>query len=223
VTRQPFPLQWPEGYKRTPTASRTKSRFGFHSSGQVSLVAARNQLFFQMSRLGAVNVVLTTDLPVRGDGLPYANGRADDPGVAVWFVLPDDRGNSHTKVFACDRWRTHAENMMAIAKSVEAMRGLDRWGMSEIVERTMGGFAALPSGEPSGPTKKPWREVLFANGPLGVGGDLGLEKGDVLVLAKSRHRALIKQHHPDAGGSAELAAEINAALAEAEAELGEAS
>lgn len=214
--REPFPLQWPEGYKRTSAAYRSKSRFGFRGSGQVSLVSARNLLLDELSRLGAVNVVMTSDLPVRNDGLPYASGRSDDPGVAVWFVLPDARGNSRTTVFACDRWRSHAENMMAIAKSVEAMRGLDRWGMADVVERTMGGFTALPSGEPAAPAKKPWRDVLFAGGV-----PLGLENADVLVLAKHRHRTLIKQHHPDAGGSAERAAEINAALSEAEQELGE--
>lgn len=223
--REPFPLQWPEGYKRTRAADRSKSRFGFRGSGQVSLVSARNHLLDELSRLGAVNVVMTSDLPVRNDGLPYANGRSDDPGVAVWFVLPDARGNSRTTVFACDRWRSHAENMMAIAKSVEAMRGLDRWGMADVVERTMGGFTALPSGEPAAPAKKPWRDVLFAGDILFSPGSPalppGLGRGDLLVLAKHRHRALIKQHHPDVGGSAELAAEINAALADAEQELGE--
>lgn len=223
MKREPFPLQWPEGHQRTNPADRARSRFGHRGSGQVSLVEARSQLLYELNRLGAANVVMTSDLPVRNDGLPYASGRADDPGVAVWFVLADRRGNSRTTVFACDRWRTHAENMMAIAKSVEAMRGLDRWGMADVVERTMGGFTALPSGEPAAPAKKPWRDVLFAGDILFHDGDLpaGLSRGDLLVLAKHRHRTLIKQHHPDQGGSTEMAAEINAALADAEQELGQ--
>lgn len=36
-----------------------------------------------------------------------------------------------------------------------------------------------------------------------------------------RHRRLIAEHHPDRGGDPILAAEINAALEQAEAELGQ--
>lgn len=42
----------------------------------------------------------------------------------------------------------------------------------------------------------------------------------LLVLAKTRHRKLIQLHHPDAGGAHDVAADLNAALAEAERELG---
>jgi len=157
---------------------------------------------------------------VRHDGLPYANGRASDPGIAAWFVLADDRGNAQERVFACDRWLTHAENMQAIAKSVEALRGLDRWGMADVVERVIGGFAALPPGDggehvPAPPRKRVWREVLdVAHLPR------SLRPGDLLTITRQRHRELIKVHHPDAGGDTAIAAEINAALAEAETELG---
>jgi len=42
---------------------------------------------------------------------------------------------------------------------------------------------------------------------------------DRLATVKTRHRDLIKKAHPDAGGSHEIAAELNAATAEAEREL----
>ena len=213
--REPFPLQWPDGWKRTPADRRQRSSFGFRNQGQVQFAAARNDLLAELERLGAANVVLTSDLPTRGDGMPYANGRADDPGIAVWFVLHDAE-----RVFACDKWKSHAENMKAIAKSIEALRGLERWGASDVVTRAFSGFNALPPGGDSEYeggrviTKKPWREVIGGTWPQ-------LERAELLVLARARHRVAIKNVHPDAGGSHELAAELNAALAEAEIELGD--
>jgi hypothetical protein len=187
-----------------------RSHFGVRQSGQVSFSAARQFVLDELSRLGAANGVITSDLPTRADGLPYATSRMEaDPGIAVWFVLDGDE-----RVFPCDRWLTHAENMQAIGKTIEAMRGLDRWGASELVTRAFSGFAALPPGSsgsmPTGP--RPWREVLGGVWPE-------LDKIELLAIAKSRHRKLIAEAHPDAGGDVARAAELNVAIAAAEAEL----
>jgi hypothetical protein len=104
------------------------------------------------------------------------------------------------------------------AGSVGAMRGLDRWGAGDVVSRAFAGFNALPPGSgdesiPAAPKKRPWRDVIGGAWPP-------LDQAELLVLARSRHRTAIKTAHPDAGGSHELAAELNAALAEAERELG---
>lgn len=216
MSRSPFPLQWPEGFARTKEGGRLRSKFGFKSSGQVSLSVARDELLLELGRLGAANFVITSDLPVNRAGLPYASGRVSDPGVAAWFILADQE-----RVFSCDRWLSHAENMQAIAKSISAMRGLERWGMADVVERVIGGFAALPAGgetsngAPPPPRKRTWREVLNMTGSVME----ALAKDDQLAIMKTRHRDAIKVAHPDRGGDPALAAEINAALAEAEREL----
>lgn len=208
MVRSPFPLQWPEGWKRTPSHQRQRSQFEPHFTPD------RDQVLRWLDKRGS-RVVITSNLPTRNDGLPYY-ASTSDPGIAVWWV---EKGNE--RVVACDRWLRADENMRAIAKTLEAMRGLDRWGANEMVERAFAGFAALPAsgetstGAPHPPHKRTWREVLgdtFAPWP-------DLDADELLVLAKSRHRKLIKLHHPDAGGNAELAAEINAALAAAEQEL----
>lgn len=217
--REPFPLQWPEGEPRREPGRRSRSRFGVR--GQVSFSEALIELRSELSRLGAANAVITTDLPVRRDGIPYAaTGRVSDPGVAVWFMLPDDRGVASERVLACDRWLTHAENMRALALTIEAMRGLDRWGVAGAVSRVFAGFTALPPGTGdevlSTPRAKPWREVL---GPWPASYD-ALPDEAALALARVHHRKLITEHHPDRGGDPARAAEINAALDEAERELG---
>lgn len=215
--RDPFPLQWPENAKRTPTGKRERSRFGIR--GQVSFSQSRRELLDELSRLGAANAVITSDLPTRHDGLPYATNvtRDIDSGIAVWFVLPDDHGNLQERVFACDRWVSHAENMRGLALTIAAIRGIDRWGVADAAARAFAGFAALPPGSsgtvPPGPVKRSWREIF------GMTAFETLAPPDLLAIARSRHRERIKVAHPDAGGSHEAAAEINAALAEAEQEL----
>lgn len=213
-------MQWPDGWPRTPAHERIDSRFG-KGIYKIGLSIARDGLLLELERLGAANIVITTDLPTRRDGLPYADSRASDVGVAVWFAMPNIvTGRVDERVFACDKWRTHAENMRAIALSIEAMRGLARWGAGDVVNRAFTGFAALPPGSPSPappPKKRPWWEVLGINAAVRAA-----TPNELLAdIVKIQHRKLIKNAHPDAGGSHELAAEINAALAEAERELGE--
>lgn len=218
--REPFPLQWPEGWKRTHPHNRQRSKFGFRNSGQVPFAKARMDLLAELERLGAANVVITSDLPTRLDGLPYANGRADDPGIAVWFALRNG-SRWEERVFACDKWLSPAENMQAIALSVEAMRGLARWGAGDVVTRAFSGFAALPAGGETGAPQQPatvirsWREVFEVEQLVDV-----VAPRDLIAIVKSRHRDKIKQHHPDLGGDPQIAIELNAALAEAERELG---
>jgi hypothetical protein len=195
--RSPYPLQWPDGWKRATVYE--PSRFG------IGFAEARRRVLQELGRLGAANAVITSDLPTRVDGLPYANGRAEDPGIAVWFVL-----DQKERVFACDKWLTHAENLQAIAKSIEAMRGLDRWGASDIINRVFSGFTALPPGSDNHSTAKPWREVLGVT-PNQTG----------LDVVRAHHRAKMMAAHPDRGGSHELAVELNTALADAERELGD--
>lgn len=105
-----------------------------------------------------------------------------DPGVAVYFVL---KGKGKGMAFACDRYVYVYENIQAIAKTIEALRGIERWGASDMMERAFTGFKALTDG----PSEN-WREVL------------GFETLELVTkrMVESRHRALVKLHHPDMGG-----------------------
>ena len=116
MTEQAFPLHWPEGWPRT--TSRHSSAF------QSSLGDARDHLMHQLDMMGARYTILSSNLELRRDGLPYANQRQpEDPGVAIYFQW---RGKQMT--FACDRWQKVEDNVRAIGKTVEALRGIERWG-----------------------------------------------------------------------------------------------
>lgn len=182
-----YPLCWPANRKRTKHQSTPKFKVS-------SFAKVRDDLFAEVRRLGAKSVVLSTNIALRNDGIPYANQRQpDDTGVALYFI--DKRGGR--KCFACDRWRKIEDNMHAIEMTIAALRGIERWGSGEDMEAAFSGFAALP------PSKRPWWEVL------GVAHDARLDK------AEQAYRVLSNIHHPDRGGDPKRMAEINAAFDDA--------
>lgn len=186
-----YPLYWPE--HRPRTKRREPSRFN------VTMGRARDGIVDQVRLMGGENMVISSNVAVRNDGLPYAQQkRIDDPGVAVYF---ERKGLS--VCFACDRWDTVADNMRAIEKTIEALRGIARWGTGDMMEAAFRGFEALPA--PS------WRD------------DLGLVPGSTLADAEAAYRSRARSAHPDAGGSDEAMARLNSAISAARRELGRAA
>jgi hypothetical protein len=205
--RKPNPLQWPPGFSRTAPEARRNPLF------KATPYSAAIALIDELHRLGADQIVITSDLAASTlTGVPYADARATDPGVAVWFLL-----DGHERVLACDRWRTPGGNLRAIARTVEAIRGIERWGVAEALPRMFTGFAALPAGDPATPAKRPWREVLGGPWPAELGA------ADTLGLARSRFRAAIQRAHTDRGGDVDTAAALNVAWEDAQRELGDAA
>ncbi len=121
MTRQPTPLQWPEGWPRTPTAERRQL---LHAAGAPLYLVTR-QLRTQIRLLTPPTPgvrlpapVITSNLPIDVDGLPCAGATAD-PGVAVYWWW---RGIEH--VIACDRWATAPDNIRACARVAALLREL---------------------------------------------------------------------------------------------------
>lgn len=141
-------------------------------------------LVYEIGKMGGTDIVVSTNLPLFRDGYPITSAmEPKDPGVAVYFQL---KGKS--MAFACDRFIHVYENIQAIAKTIEALRGIERWGASDMLERAFSGFKILASG-PS----DDWREVLGFN----------LIETVTRKMVESHYRELVKQHHPDMGGDRE--------------------
>ncbi|HEY3347151.1 MAG TPA: J domain-containing protein [Nitrospirota bacterium] len=190
-----YPLYWPEGWKRTPEHAR-KRKYAFNQS----FAANRDGLMEELRRLEAKNIVLSTNIPLRRDGLPKADSREpQDPGVAVYFEY---KGTA--RVFACDKYLYARENIRAIALTIDALRGIERWGASDMMERAFQGFLALPE-----PVKRDWRQVL------------GFEPTTTpqLRYLETRYKVLAKEHHPDRGGDPEKFREITEAREQARKEI----
>jgi hypothetical protein len=155
----------------------------------------------ELRLMGAQNVVISSNVPLRQDGLPLASQggkRYDDPGLAVYFTL-----NGKALSMARDGHNTPWENIHALILTIRAIRSIERHGGRMMMERAFAGSAAIAPPD----WKKPWREVF------GVKPDW---YGDINALFREKAR----NRHPDAGGNDTLMAELNVAYQEAKRELG---
>lgn len=195
VTENAYPLSWPEGWPRTQAGKRQRARF------DTTFAVARDALFEEVRRLGGRWPVLSSDIPLRRDGRPYASARPPtDPGAAIYFEF-----DGQQVVFACDRWDRVRDNIQAIRKTVEALRGIERWGASDMLRRAFSAFRALPfaAGE-----MDDWRDVLAAH--------------DCATFAEVEQcfRRQAARHHPDKGGNVEAFRALVRARAQAREAFG---
>jgi hypothetical protein len=185
-----FPLNWPRGWKRTAPSARRRGRFGKsrYAKGPPSVYSSICELLAQLRRFGAHGLVVSTNVPTRTDGYPRSNpGRIDDPGAAVYFER--DRKDL---VLACDCYKTVEDNLRAIVLHLDALRGMERWGVGSL-DQAFAGYAQLPEDTSTSDVAPPWWSVLGFQ-PGAVIGEERLQKA---------YRDAAKRAHPDAGGSDE--------------------
>jgi len=198
-----YPLCWPANWKRT--SNRAGAQFGknekridgFTDKRRLSIADAIDRIGVELTRLGVKheNVIISTNVPLNLSGVPMGNrGEPSDPGVAIYWTQ-----NGKSQCMAIDRYTRVADNMAAVAATLEALRAIERHGGGSILERAFIGFAQLPA------SSRPWREVL----------KFGLAT-PTRPMVEERFRELAKQAHPDKpGGDDERMAELNAARAAA--------
>ena len=138
-----YPLTWPQGWPRKKSRQRRRAKFS--TSGRVlSVMDGIQRVLLELERLGVKrdDLVISTDIPTRLDGLPRSDRSVADPGVAVYW-----RKGKDTRCMAVDRYDRVADNLAAIAATLEAMRAIERHGGAEILDRAFTGFVALPAPE----------------------------------------------------------------------------
>ncbi len=184
-TPQHYPLQWPKGWPRE--GCKDKGLF------KTTLAASLNALRTEVTRLGGTDLVLSSNCTLGLDN-------PKDSGVVAYFMLEKKQ-----VAIPCDRWQRVEHNVKAIALTVEAMRGMNRWGAKHMIRAMFQGFAALPA---------PSRESTAWWDVLEVKSD---SPADVIT---ANYKRLAKVHHPDTGGTAEKMAKINAAYEDFKAARG---
>jgi hypothetical protein len=196
-TQTSYPLSWPASWPRTPF--RRTSNFGDHSIDR-----AVSEVYHQLKLLGVgdYNVVVSSNLQLRKDGLPISGQRQpSDTGVAIYFKL-----KGRPCVLACDKWAHAEDNLWAIAKDIEAQRGRIRWGVGS-VEQAFAGYTALPAPGTSGAAT--WYQVL------------GVDEGVGFEVAADAYRKKAMACHPDRpGGSNDAMVNLNASWDQARRHFG---
>lgn len=172
-----YPLDWPVG---VPRSTKVTSNWAALGKGW-TLDRATRAVLAELRRMGAEDgPVISTNLTLRNDGLPRSGQvQPKDPGVAVYW-----RKNGELYALACDAHHNIERNLRAIAKHLEALRGLERWGCGT-AEQAFHGYKALPP-----PKERLDWERYFA-----------LERESATredVIAAFRESA--KRCHPDAPG-----------------------
>jgi hypothetical protein len=166
------PLHWPSAIPRNFSRRRAAYRLTF--------VESHDAVIQELLHLGAVHIVVTSNVPETGPDLTACE--IEDPGIAVFFTL----ANNEKHVIACDRWTIPKDNLRAIALSLESERRKSRAGGSAARVthvRALGSHDRNP---------KNWRSILAIPKDVPSRAD----------LRKAYKRAAL-QAHPDLGGTNE--------------------
>lgn len=192
------PLGWPIGWARA--RHRKESSFSYRGRWGVPVSEALIGVEAELARLGAKEIVISTDLPIGRSGQFRGDVAVVDTGAAVYFRIGDGQ-----RVIANDKWTRVGDNLRAIAKHIEAIRGQARWGCGSI-EQALGGYKLLTALD----APRIWYEVL------------GLPPSAAWADVERRRGELLAKHHPDRGGSHDQAAEVNQAFENARRAFSEA-
>lgn len=176
--------EWP-GAKRS-SWQRTKAPFKAHATKLWDLLDR------ELWKLNAREVVLSgywRARDIKRDGTPYADARPTEPGIILEFTSKGTRYR-----FACDRFLVWLDNVDAIARSLEALRMVERYGVMS--GQQYEGFKALPSQtSETMTTDGAFETIAFFSG---YAKDRIMRDGEALVAAL---RSAKGKTHPDAGGS----------------------
>lgn len=174
---------WP--HDSTPEHAR-RSRWTFRASWSDTL----EMLDRELRLLDARDIVIGCGLreqDIRLDGWPRSGARDPaHPGVELSFDTPHGRLVYATDV--CERWE---HNVRAIGLGLEALRAVDRHGITRRGQQ-YAGFKALPAGD----------------GPSAA-------RGRVIIEREGGIRQALMATHPDHGGDPAEFADVQAAREEA--------
>lgn len=133
---------WPGDFTR----NRVVSKFSAHHRATLDLLTREVWNLGTGNRMPpSVLQVALREQDFRNDGMPRANAKPDHPGVIL--SIESAKGSLS---FPCDRFTTWQDNLRAIALALEALRKVDRYGITPNDEQYTG-WRQLPSNAPTSP------------------------------------------------------------------------
>ena len=117
-----YPLTWPLTSQRTPSNKRISATY------RVGFAKARDDLLDELRLFGADKIVISSEIPLRNDGLPYASFKEPlDPGISVYFRIKEQ-----SYALCCDAWDKAKDNLRAIGEYISALRVIRNCRVSSI-------------------------------------------------------------------------------------------
>jgi hypothetical protein len=170
---------WPG--KKTPPGARAESRFKAPWSRTL------DDLDRELFHLDARDVLIQgyfRQSDIRNDGWPRSGVFPSEPGVILSFKTP--KKDAPNLSFPCDTYTRYTDNLRAIALSLEALRAVERYGVTRHSEQYKG-WAKLP---PAPDKMSAHDAVVFISLNSGFAG-IGAAN------FKDAYRAAAKRLHPD--------------------------
>lgn len=184
-------IDWPPSLgDRTSPEDRLRN-----NSFQASLGRTTDDLATEMDRLEPENWRASIgNQHTKSNGLPLHNANPDDPG----FVLRWTKDGEQFAV-GCDRYSRLRDNVREVYLWVKETR--KRGDRPVVTGESEFAAARLPSGDDDAvvATSRPAHEVL------------GVDPDAPEAAVRGAYRGLLKERHPDHGGSAEAFQELEAA------------
>jgi hypothetical protein len=173
--------------------TRNRRRAPFKASWSQTLELLKREL----RQLGGKNLIVQVamrDEHIRLDGYPRANATATHPGVVLAF---DSRFGPLK--YAVDTFTSWEDNIRAIALALEALRKVDRYGVTKRGEQYTGWRALPPEGATSA-TFTADAAAAFVSAACQNGVTPAVLLRDPESVRKA-YLAAVQRLHPDRGGS----------------------
>lgn len=178
---RPLPAIWPSG-QRTPAHERRSAIF------RAKWTQTIKELERELGQLGALDPIVVEagfkEAEIRVDGLPRAGARPADPAIVLSF-----ESKFGPLRYGCDAFTWYEANLRAIALALEALRKVDRYGVTKRGEQYKG-WLALPEYTLS---HKEAEQFIWDNAPIQLPGVTGDRSRDWPLLYRRAAKAL----HPD--------------------------
>lgn len=184
--------------ERTPPSKKRRAPYSTSWSGTLQ------KLEGELRKLRASEIIIEAGFSeddIRLDGWPRANAKPPPyPGVKVSFNQPGI-GRVEYPCDSCQHWQ---DNIHSIALGLEALRAVERYGITGRMQQYTG-FRALGAGGNGKMTKHQAAEFIAkAADVVPVTDAVLLRIQNEANAAAQLYRAAAKRLHPDQGGSAEL-------------------
>jgi hypothetical protein len=187
-------IDWPDWADRTRPAARERT-----SKFSVTLATSISDIETELEdRLGVDDWRLSTAAPHRQkDGRPYANASPDNPGAVVRWSMDGEQF-----AVACDRYTQLRDNVREVGLYIEEKRKMGtrpvRTGQDEFAT------ARLPSADDD--------DLVVAGGETEAPHEvIGVSVDAPDAVVEAAYRELLKERHPDHGGTAAELRQLNQA------------